>query len=159
MTRYHSVLFPVLRLSQAILASLGADNISAASQTVHFLSGHEELISLILRGSATRSSLHPALLQELALLSSVVSRAATLNIQTEALDASTLGLQGQLARMQKQMLSLLHHFQITESLVSTLQSSEQSSKVTLNVLQIISNVVSFSRSLVLSASANPRSTR
>ena len=159
MTRYHSVLFPVLRLCQAILASLGADNVSAASQTVHFLSGHEDLVSLILRGSNTRSSLHPALLEELALLSSVVSRAATLNLQTDALDASTLALQGQLARMQKQMLSLLHHFQMTESLVSTLQTSPNSPVVTLHVLQIISNVVSFSRSLVLSASANPRSTR
>ena len=159
MTRYHSVLFPVLRLCQAILASLGADNISAASQTVQFLAGHEDLVNLILRGSATRSSLHPALLEELSLLSSVVSRAATLNIQTEALDASTLAMHGQLTRMQKQMLSLLHHFQITESLVSSLQSSQQSPSVTLHVLQIISNVVSFSRSLVLSASANPRSTR
>ena len=86
----------------------------------------------------------------------MVSRAATLNINTDALDASTLEQQGQLARMQKQMMSLLHQFQLTESLISSLQSSPQS---TLNVLQILSNVASFARSLVLSASANPRSTR
>ena len=72
--KYHSVLFPVLRLCQAVLASLGSDNMSAASQIVHFLAGHEELTSIILRGSAARSSLHPSLLQELALMTSVVSR-------------------------------------------------------------------------------------
>ena len=32
--KYQSVLFPVLRLCQAMLASLGADNVSAAAQTV-----------------------------------------------------------------------------------------------------------------------------
>ena len=62
---HHSVLFPVLRLSQAVLASLSSDNMSAASQIVHFLAGHEELTSIILRGSAARSSLHPSLLLEL----------------------------------------------------------------------------------------------
>ena len=49
---HHSVLFPVLRLCQAVLASLSSDNMSAASQIVHFLAGHEELTSIILRGSA-----------------------------------------------------------------------------------------------------------
>ena len=116
-------------------------------------------LRLFTSSPATRSSPSSsceALLQELSLLSSVVSRAATLNINTDALDASTLEQQGQLARMQKQMMSLLHQFQLTESLISSLQSSPQS---TLNVLQILSNVASFARSLVLSASANPRSTR
>ena len=32
LNKYHSVLFPVLRLCQAVLASLGSENISAASQ-------------------------------------------------------------------------------------------------------------------------------
>ena len=50
---HHSVLFPVLRLSQAALASLSSDNMSAASQIVNFLAlGHGELTSIILRGSA-----------------------------------------------------------------------------------------------------------
>ena len=52
---HHSVLFPVLRLCQAVLASLSSDNMSAASQIVNFLaSGHEELTSIssvdLLRG-------------------------------------------------------------------------------------------------------------
>ena len=157
--KYHSVLFPVLRLCQAVLASLGSDNISAASQIVHFLSGHEELVSLVLRGSAARATLHPALLQELALMTSVVSRAAVLDIKQDMMDASTLEVQGQLARIQKQMMALLHQFQLTENLVQSLQSSKKSQSVTLHVLQVIANATSFARTLVSSASNNPRSTR
>ena len=32
LTKYHSVMFPVLRLCQSVLASLGSDNLSATSQ-------------------------------------------------------------------------------------------------------------------------------
>jgi nuclear pore complex protein Nup205 len=72
--KYQSVLLPVLRLCQAVLASLGADNVSAVAQTVQFLTGHEEVVSLVCRGSTARASLHPLLLQELTLLTAVVSR-------------------------------------------------------------------------------------
>ena len=116
-------------------------------------------MSLILRGSAARSTLAPALLQELALVTSVVSRAATLDLKPDMMDAATLELQGQLSRIQKQVMSLLHLFQLTESLVSSLLSSKHSQSVTLHVLQIISNASSFARSLVVTASTNPRSTR
>ena len=159
LTRYHSVLFPVLRLCQAVLASLGSDNVSAASQVVHFLSGHEELVTIILRGSAARSTLHPSLLQELSLVTSVVSRAATLDLKLDKMDASTLDIQTQLSRMQKQMMSLLHLFQLTETMVTNLQSSPHCQVITLNVLQIISNSTSLARSLVSAASTNPRSTK
>lgn len=159
--KYQSVLFPVLRLCQAVLASLGADNVSAAAQTVQFLTGHEEVVSQVLRGSAARASLHPLLLQELALLTAVVSRAAVLDIRADQMDASTIELQGQLSRMQKQMLSLLHQFQLSDSLVAALQAVTPSKtpSATLMVLQIISNVTSFARSLVVSSSPSPRSTR
>ena len=159
--KYQSVLFPVLRLCQAVLASLGADNVSAAAQTVQFLTGHEEVISLILRGSAARASLHPVLLQELALVTAVVSRSGVLDIRSDQMDATTIELQGQLSRMQKQMMSLLHQFQLTDSLVTALQNSNQPKgpSPTLMVLQILSNVTSFARSLVVSSSPSPRSTR
>ena len=108
---------------------------------------------------AARSSLHPSLLQELALITSVVSRASTLDLKHDTMDASTLEVQGQLARIQKQMLSLMHQFQLTENLVQSLQSSKKSQVVTLYVLQVIANATSFARTLVSSASNNPRSTR
>ena len=172
---HHSVLFPVLRLSQAVLASLSSDNMSAASQIVHFLAGHEELTSIILRGSAARSSMHPSFLQELALMTSVVSRSkylspnltkcfsqnifrsAILDLKHDMMDASSLELQGQLSRMQKQMMALLHQFQINESLINSLQSSKHSQASTLHVLQIISKRYFICQNF--SASFNSRSTR
>ena len=100
-----------------------------------------------------------ALLQELALMTSVVSRAAILDIKQDMMDASTIEVQGQLARIQKQMMALLHQFQLTENLVQATQSSKKSQAVTLHVLQVIANATSFARTLVSSASNNPRSTR
>ena len=68
--------------------------IDCIAQVLHFLSGHEELINLILRGSAARSTLNPALLQELALVTSVVSRAATLDVKPDMMDAGIIEMQG-----------------------------------------------------------------
>ena len=62
----------MLRLCQTVHASLGVDNVSAAAQTVQFLTGHVEVVGLVLRGSAARASSHPLLLQELALLTALV---------------------------------------------------------------------------------------
>ena len=92
-------------------------------------------------------------------MTSVVSRAAILDIKQDMMDASTIEVQGQLARIQKQMMALLHQFQLTENLVQALQSSKKSQSVTLHVLQVIANATSFARTLVSSASNNPRSTR
>jgi len=153
--RYHAVLFPVLRLCLAILASLGGDNVSAASQVLQFLTGHEETVSLILRGSAARSSLHPALLQELSLLTGVVARAASLDLHPDTMDAGSIELAGQQARLQRQMLALLTQFQLNDNLNASLASA--SSSPLLPVLQIISNCVSFARSLVSTSSLNSRS--
>ena len=153
--RYHAVLFPVLRLCLAILASLGGDNVSAASQVLQFLTGHEETVSLILRGSAARSSLHPALLQELSLLTGVVARAASLDLHPDTMDAGSIELAGQQARLQRQMMALLTQFQLNDNLNASLASA--SSSPLLHVLQIISNCVSFARSLVSTSSLNSRS--
>jgi nuclear pore complex protein Nup205 len=125
LSRYHSVLFPVLRLCQAVLASLGGENRSAAAQTLHFLTGHEEVVAGVLRAGTARASLAPVLLQELALVTGVVARAATLDIRAEALDAAGFELAGQLARIQRQMLGLLQLFQVNESLLASIEEEEE----------------------------------
>jgi hypothetical protein len=55
--RYHAVHFPVLRLCLAVLASLGGNNVSAA-QVLKILTGHDETVSLVLRGAAAHAALH-----------------------------------------------------------------------------------------------------
>ncbi len=165
LSRYHSILFPVLRLCESVLASLGSENRSAAAQSLHFLTGHEEVVALILRGSTARASLAPALLQELALLTAVVSRAATLDLRSEAaaMDATSFELSGQLARIQRQMLSLLQLFQLNESLVATLEEDADRSGAGLSrsllVMQIVANVVSYSRAVVSAGGSSARSCR
>jgi len=165
LSRYHSILFPVLRLCESVLASLGSENRSAAAQSLHFLTGHEEVVALILRGSTARASLAPALLQELALLTAVVSRAATLDLRSEAaaMDATSFELSGQLARIQRQMLSLLQLFQVNESLVATLEEDVARSGAGLSrsllVMQIVANVVSYSRAVVSAGGSSARSCR
>jgi len=141
------------------MASLGADNVSAAAQVLQCLVGHSETISLILRGSAARASLHPALLSELSLVTSCVSRAATLVLTSaDQADAATIELSGQQARMQRQMMSLLNQFQLSDSLISSVASATPSPP-TLPLLQIVHNVISFSCNLVSASSTSPRSTR
>jgi len=155
--RYHAVLFPVLRLCLAVLASLGGDNVSAAAQVLQVLAGHEETVSLVLRGAAARASLHPALLRELALVTAVASRAAALDLRAEAPDAASLELAGQQARLQRQLLALLTQFQLTDGLLASLASAQPSP--VLPVLQIIANCVAFARALVSASSSSSRSCR
>ena len=92
-------------------------------------------------------------------MTSVVSRAASIDVKADTMDAGIIEMQGQLARIQKQMMGLLQQFQLSDSLVSSLAASKHSQTVTLHVLQIISNATSFARTLVVTASAKPRSTR
>ena len=86
---------------------------SAATQVLQFLTGHEETVSLVLRGATARAALHPALLQEHALLTAVVSRAAGLDLRPEHTDAASIKLAGQQAR-----LALLTQFQPMDELAA-----------------------------------------
>jgi len=157
---YHNIFFPILRLIQSILSTMGAGNKSAAYQTVRFLSAHDDVFSQILRGSTARSSLNPTLLQELALVTAVVSRAATIDLKVEVNDVAGFELAGQLSRVQRQMLGLLSQFQLTPDLIGSLegQDSAQCSGLLL-VLKIVSNVTSYARTVVSASGNNSKTCR
>lgn len=160
LARYHSILFPILRLIQSILSTLGGGNKSAAESTVRFIAGHDDIFSQILRGSTARSSLNSALLQELALVTAVVSRAATIDLRAEINDPSGFELTGLMSRVQRQMLALLSQFQMTDDLLVSLEGlGEEWSKSLLLVLKIVSNVTSYARTVVSSSGANSRTCR
>jgi len=164
LTLYQAVLFPVLRLLQSILSTLGSSNRCAGEQVIRFVAAHDDVFSQILRGSTARSSLNDSLLQELALVTAVVSRAGSIDLRPDMVDPAGFELTGLLSRMQKQMVNLLAQFQLSDSLLSALQNdSQQADQSTdktsstdsalLTILKIISNVTSYARSVV-STSAN-----
>ena len=77
LSRYQQVIFPVLKLCQAIMASLGSANRSAATQVLHFLTAHECIIRVGLHYS-NLFTLNG--LQELSLLTGVISRSVTFEV-------------------------------------------------------------------------------
>jgi nuclear pore complex protein Nup205 len=89
--RYHQILFPALRLCQALLASLGGRmNRSAASQILHFITSNEELVRTVLRSrpEAAGSTWSMAQLQETSLLTGIIARSVSYDI-FEGTEATT----------------------------------------------------------------------
>ncbi|CAB4060211.1 NUP205 [Lepeophtheirus salmonis] len=114
--RYHQILFPVLRLCQTIMSSLGGiQNRSATVQILHFISANEDLKNL-------------AALQELGLLTGVISRCAA---SDDIHDVDSLG---SLSRLQRLMLSLIPQFN----------------------LKIHANVINFARNIVTLSANNSK---
>ena len=75
-------------------------------QALRFLAGHDDVVAQILRGTAARATLHPALLAELALVAAVVARAAIVDLRgAAAADPAGFELAGQLARIQVVFIS------------------------------------------------------
>ena len=75
---FHQIFFPALRLCEALLACLGPQNVSAASHVRHFIKGNENIFRAILH-PPTHESLNMAGLEELSLVTGVLSKCETLN--------------------------------------------------------------------------------
>lgn len=77
MMRYrHHILFPVLRLCLAMLTALGIDHRQASRQVLRIVVAHADVFHAIMRGPRDGAYLQLESLQELALASGVISRAA-----------------------------------------------------------------------------------
>ena len=109
-------MFPALRLCEAILASLGSENRSAASQVLHFITAHECLVRVGLHygNLFTLSGL-----QELSLLTGVIARSVTFETASEVTEAEIVS---NLSRIQRQMLALTAHFGQHECLIKKMAS-------------------------------------
>ena len=79
--------FQVLKLCQAITASLGSENRSAATQVLHFITAHECIVRVGLHFSNLFTL---AGLQELSLLTGVISRSVTFETSTFEFDSPEL---------------------------------------------------------------------
>lgn len=86
------------------MASLGSENRSASTQILHFLTSHECIIRVGLHYSNLFSL---AGLQELSLLTGVISRSITFEVANLEIEAE---LASNLSRIQRQMISLMANF-------------------------------------------------
>jgi nuclear pore complex protein Nup205 len=149
LSRYQQIVFPALKLCEAIMASLGSENRSAASQVLHFVTAHECLVRVGLHYSNlfTISGL-----QELSLLTGVIARSVTFEAVNGDVD-STYELSSHLSRIQRQMLALTSHFGQNECLVRKMEASglfskEVKGKAVQLVLEINANCMMYAATMV-----------
>ncbi|GAB5568809.1 nuclear pore complex protein Nup205 [Prionailurus iriomotensis] len=158
--RYRQILLPALRLCQVILTSSTAQHLQAAGQVLQFLISHSDTIQAILRCQDVSAGS----LQELALLTGIISKAALPGILSEldidANEGSLMELQGHIGRFQRQCLGLLSRFGGSDRLRQfkfqddNVEGDRVSKKdeLELAMQQICANVMEYCQSLLLQSS-------
>nr|XP_023028038.1 nuclear pore complex protein Nup205 [Leptinotarsa decemlineata] len=152
--QYLQIWLPTLNICNAVLTTLGTENQSAVAQIMYFLLSHLDVVELILRSGSP--DLSPMSLRELALLTSVISRTANNNLVNILENPNIVqNNRAHLYRIQKLMLSLLPKFILSEDTVKRLIShttidscSFQTSERLLSAMQVMSNLLSYSRNVV-----------
>uniref|UniRef100_H0V3Q7 Nucleoporin 205 n=1 Tax=Cavia porcellus TaxID=10141 RepID=H0V3Q7_CAVPO len=158
--RYRQVLLPALQLCQVVLTSSTAQHLQAAGQVLQFLISHSDTIQAILRCQ----DMSAGSLQELALLTGIISKAALPGILSEldvdVNEGSLMELQGHIGRFQRQCLGLLSRFGGSDRLRQfkfqddNVDGDRMSKKdeIELAMQQICANVMEYCQSLILQSS-------
>ncbi|KFO18374.1 Nuclear pore complex protein Nup205 [Fukomys damarensis] len=158
--RYRQILLPALQLCQVILTSSMAQHLQAAGQVLQFLISHSDTIQAILRCQ----DMSAGSLQELALLTGIISKAALPGILSEldvdVNEGSLMELQGHIGRFQRQCLGLLSRFGSSDRLRQfkfqddNVDGDRVSKKdeIELAMQQICANVMEYCQSLILQSS-------
>uniref|UniRef100_A0A2K6V1B0 Nucleoporin 205 n=1 Tax=Saimiri boliviensis boliviensis TaxID=39432 RepID=A0A2K6V1B0_SAIBB len=158
--RYRQILLPALQLCQVILTSSMAQHLQAAGQVLQFLISHSDTIQAILRCQDVSAGS----LQELALLTGIISKAALPGILSEldvdVNEGSLMELQGHIGRFQRQCLGLLSRFGGSDRLRQfkfqddNVEGDKVSKKdeIELAMQQICANVMEYCQSLMLQSS-------
>ncbi|MEJ1280778.1 nucleoporin 205 [Cricetulus griseus] len=158
--RYRQILLPALQLCQVILTSSMAQHLQAAGQVLQFLISHSDTIQAILRCQDVSAGS----LQELALLTGIISKAALPGMLSEldvdVNEGSLMELQGHIGRFQRQCLGLLSRFGGSDRLRQfkfqdgNVEGDRVSKKdeVELAMQQICANVMEYCQSLMLQSS-------
>ncbi|KAM4746874.1 nuclear pore complex protein Nup205 [Rhinophrynus dorsalis] len=156
--RYRQILLPALQLCQVILTSSTAHHLQAAGQVLQFLIAHSDTIQAILRSQ--EGSLGS--LQELALLTGIISKAALPGVlgELDINEGSMMELQGHIGRFQRQCLGLLNRFggsdrhrQLNlQDDGSPLDRVSKKEDMELAMQQICCNVMEYCQSLMLQSS-------
>lgn len=163
--RYRQILLPVLQLCQVILTSSTAQQHQAAGQVFQFLVAHSDTIHAILRCQVVSEGS----LQELALLTGIISKAALpgvlCEIERDANEGLLMEFQGQIGRFQRLCLGLLsrfggsermRHFKLQED--NTQGDIHRRDRMDVAMHQICANVMEYCRALVLQSSPTSQHT-
>ncbi|KAG8546211.1 hypothetical protein GDO81_019512 [Engystomops pustulosus] len=159
--RYRQILLPALQLCQVILTSSTAQHLQVAGQVLQFLIAHSDTIHAILRSK--EGSL--GALQELALLTGIISKAALPEVVNEASvpnDGPMSEVHGHVSRFQRLCLSLLNRFGGSDKLRqlslqddgSHVDGGSKKDDLELAMQQICSNVMEYCHTLMLQNSPN-----
>ncbi|OCT58146.1 hypothetical protein XELAEV_18002475mg [Xenopus laevis] len=154
---YRQILLPALQICRLILTSSTAQHLQAAGQVLQFLVAHSDTIQAILRSQ--EGSLGS--LQELALLTGIISKAALPGVLNELdiglNEGSMMELQGHIGRFQRQCLALLNRFGGSDRLrqlslqddSSQLDGVSKRDAMELAMQQICSNVMEYCQALMI----------
>ncbi|XP_041441814.1 LOW QUALITY PROTEIN: nuclear pore complex protein Nup205 [Xenopus laevis] len=154
---YRQILLPALQICRLILTSSTAQHLQAAGQVLQFLVAHSDTIQAILRSQ--EGSLGS--LQELALLTGIISKAALPGVLNELdiglNEGSMMELQGHIGRFQVTVLPLLNRFGGSDRLrqlslqddSSQLDGVSKRDAMELAMQQICSNVMEYCQALMI----------
>jgi nuclear pore complex protein Nup205 len=118
--RYRQILFPALRVCQALLASLGRDNRSATALVLHFVAAHDEHVLEILKSARASSETWTlAQLQELSLITGVLALSVQI-AEENVSDYADLHLVASVSRIRKHLVALAPIFTPSEELTRRL---------------------------------------
>lgn len=163
--RYRQILLPALQLCQVILTSSMSQHLQAAGQVLQFLVSHSDTIQAILRCQDVSTGS----LQELALLTGIISKAALPGMLSEldvdVNEGSLMELHGHIARFQRQCLGLLSRFGGADRLRqfkfqdNNAEGDRVSKKdeIELAMQQICANVMEYCQSFIQQNSSNLQS--
>ncbi|RZC40322.1 nuclear pore complex protein Nup205 [Asbolus verrucosus] len=151
---YLQMWLPALEICNAVLTTLGTDNQSAVIQIMYFVLNHLDVVESILRSGSP--SLSRLFLKELSLLTSIIARTANNNLVNVLENPEIVHDQrAHLFRMQKLTLALLPKFILSDEIVRELKNKPvehvhtfQTSERLLHVMQVISNLLCYSRNVV-----------
>ncbi|KAJ7329960.1 hypothetical protein JRQ81_016134 [Phrynocephalus forsythii] len=158
--RYRQILLPALQLCQIILTSSMAQHAQAAGQVLQFLISHSDTIQVILRCQEVSAGS----LQELALLTGIISKAALPGVLgdygLDTQDGMQIELQGHVGRFQRQCLGLLTRFGGSERLRlfklqdDNVEGVKKRDEIELAMQQICANVMEYCQLLMMQSAPN-----
>uniref|UniRef100_A0A669DB95 Nucleoporin 205 n=1 Tax=Oreochromis niloticus TaxID=8128 RepID=A0A669DB95_ORENI len=157
MDRYRQILLPTLRLFQVILTSTSINHQQGAAQVLQWLIVHADTIQSLLRCQ----ELSMGALQELSLLTGIISKTALPGTKLGINSAALMEFQGHINRFQRLCLSLLGRLAGSErdrllkqaEISAPGDSAERREEMEVAMQQVCANIMEYCQALLLQSSA------